>query len=120
MPHACTVNDLSFYHPSVSSALDEAATALTRMKSDRQTYEAFLRGANQAPSPSPLHPTAPHVQHHPSSTSAGAQQHTAAGEKMTGECTWLSEREGGREREREGGRERERERRESVCVQIVL
>lgn len=36
---------------SVSTALDEAATALTRMKSEKQTYEAFLRGANQAPSP---------------------------------------------------------------------
>ena len=36
---------------SVSSALDEAATALTRMKSEKQTYEAFLRGANQAPPP---------------------------------------------------------------------
>ena len=74
---------------SVSSALDEAATALTRMKSDRQTYEAFLRGANQAPSPSPssLHPTAPHVQPHPSSTVAGAQPTPAGGEKVTGECT---------------------------------
>jgi len=40
---------------SVSTALDEAATALTRMKSEKQGgYEAFLRGANQAPSPTPL------------------------------------------------------------------
>ena len=36
----------------MSTALDEAATALTRMKSEKQSYEAFLRGANQAPSPS--------------------------------------------------------------------
>ena len=40
-----------FLFCSVSTALDEAATALTRMKSEKQTYEAFLRGANQAPSP---------------------------------------------------------------------
>ena len=37
---------------SVSTALDEAATALTRMKTEKQSYEAFLRGATQAPSPS--------------------------------------------------------------------
>ena len=35
----------------MSTALDEAATALTRMKTEKQTYEAFLRGANQAPPP---------------------------------------------------------------------
>ncbi len=44
------MNEFSSY--SVSTALDEAATALTRMKSEKQSYEAFLRGANQAPSPS--------------------------------------------------------------------
>jgi len=38
----------------VSSALDEATTALTRMKSEKQTYEAFLRGANQAPHATPV------------------------------------------------------------------
>lgn len=74
-----------FFPHSVSSALDEAATALTRMKSDRQTYEAFLRGANQAPSPSPIHPTAPPVQHQPpSTTSTGAQSVPTTGEKFTG------------------------------------
>ena len=36
---------------SVSSALDEAANALTRMKSERGSYEAFLRGAHQPPPP---------------------------------------------------------------------
>lgn len=35
--------------------MDEAATALTRMKSEKQTYEAFLKGAGQAPSLSPQH-----------------------------------------------------------------
>lgn len=40
----------------MSSALDEATTALTRMKSEKQTYEAFLRGANQSPLCAPLTP----------------------------------------------------------------
>lgn len=44
---------------SVSTALDEAATALTRMKSEKQTYEAFLRGANQAPPPTATAPGHP-------------------------------------------------------------
>lgn len=44
----------SFWY-SVSTALDEAATALTRMKSEKQTYEAFLKGASQAPSPPAQH-----------------------------------------------------------------
>ena len=39
----------SFLIYSVSSALDEAATALNRMKSEKKTYEAFLHGASQPP-----------------------------------------------------------------------
>ena len=86
-------NSLDINSPlSVSSALDEAATALTRMKSDRQTYEAFLRGANQAPSPSPLPPSAvvPHGQQHyqdehPSEGEAAPLPPTVE-EKPTGMC----------------------------------
>ena len=68
---------------SVSTALDEAATALTRMKSERQGgYEAFLRGANQAPSPT-LHPSAG-VQHQGQGTKTGnAATPSATGAAVT-------------------------------------
>lgn len=57
--HVC----VDLFQCSVSTALDEAATALTRMKSEKQTYEAFLRGANQAPSS--LSVSAPNNQQQP-------------------------------------------------------
>lgn len=82
---------------SVSTALDEAATALTRMKSEKQTYEAFLRGANQAPSPHsapapsnqqqpsssvPSHPPAPSVALATSIPSGSGKGGGAGGGKM--------------------------------------
>ena len=57
----------------MSTALDEAATALTRMKSEKQGgYEAFLRGANQAPSPTPTPYPSAGVQHQVTKTGSAA------------------------------------------------
>ena len=57
----------------MSTALDEAATALTRIKSDKQNYEAFLRGASQAPSSPGLQPP-PSLQHAPPAGTQEQQQ----------------------------------------------